>query len=87
MLSALPRSPDAPSAAAYGRGAATICTKQLGPDHPDTLSSMNNLALSYSDLGRHADALKLREETLALRKAKLGPDHPAVTSPSGGPLR
>jgi hypothetical protein len=25
---------------------------------------------------RHADALKLREETLALQKTKLGPDHP-----------
>ena len=37
---------------------------------------MNNLANSYADLGRHADALKLHEETLALRKAKLGPDHP-----------
>jgi tetratricopeptide (TPR) repeat protein len=37
---------------------------------------MNNLANSYDHLGRLADALKLREETLALRKAKLGPDHP-----------
>ena len=37
---------------------------------------MNSLANSYFDLGRHADALKLAEETLALRKAKLGPDHP-----------
>ena len=37
---------------------------------------MNNLAYSYHALGRHAEALKLREETLALRKAKLGPDHP-----------
>ena len=37
---------------------------------------MNNLADTYSALGRHADALKLREETLALRRAKLGPDHP-----------
>jgi tetratricopeptide (TPR) repeat protein len=37
---------------------------------------MNNLANSYAHLGRHADALKLREETLALRKARLGPDHP-----------
>ena len=37
---------------------------------------MNNLANSYDALGRHADALKLHEETLALRKAKLGPDHP-----------
>ena len=37
---------------------------------------MNNLAISYSALGRHREALKLREETLALRKTKLGPDHP-----------
>ena len=49
---------------------------QLGPDHPDTLTSMNNLAVSYAALGRYPDALKLHEETLALRQAKLGPDHP-----------
>jgi hypothetical protein len=49
---------------------------KLGPDHPHTLASMRNLAISYAALGRHADALKLREETLALYKAKLGPDHP-----------
>ena len=51
-------------------------TDRLGADHHDTLMSMNNLAVSYADLGRHAEALNLREETLALRKAKLGPDHP-----------
>jgi hypothetical protein len=39
---------------------------------------MEGLALSYAAVGRHADALKLREETLALRKARLGPDHPAT---------
>ena len=37
---------------------------------------MHNLAVSYDALGRHAEALKLNEEALALRKAKLGPDHP-----------
>jgi hypothetical protein len=37
---------------------------------------MMGLANSYCALSRHAEALKLREETLALRKAKLGPDHP-----------
>jgi hypothetical protein len=37
---------------------------------------MHLLADSYAALGRHADALKLREETLALTKAKLGPDDP-----------
>ena len=49
---------------------------KLGPDHPDTLMAMNGLASSYQALGRHAEALKLHEQTLALRTAKLGSDHP-----------
>ena len=31
---------------------------KLGPDHPDTLLSMNNLAISYYALSRYADALR-----------------------------
>jgi tetratricopeptide (TPR) repeat protein len=53
-----------------------IRREQLGPDHPDTLYSMNGLAVTYYALGQHADALKLFEETLALWKARRGPDHP-----------
>ena len=49
---------------------------KLGPDHPDTLVSMNNLANSYHDAGQNDRALKLYEEALALVKAKLGPNHP-----------
>ena len=63
-------------AAEQSERARTIYRKHRGPDHPDTLASMNNLANSYDALGRPADALKLREETLALLKVKLGPDHP-----------
>jgi hypothetical protein len=37
--------------------------------------SMSNLASSYAALGRHADALWLRERTLARMKTVLGPDH------------
>jgi hypothetical protein len=37
---------------------------------------MNDLADSYAHAGRTQEALKLREETLKLRKAKLGPGHP-----------
>jgi len=48
----------------------------LGPEHPDTLNSMNNLAEAYKTAGRLAEALPLHEQTLALRKAKLGPEHP-----------
>ncbi len=53
-----------------------IFIAKLGPDHPDTLRSMNNLAASYLELGRYAEALALREETLKLFTAKLGRDHP-----------
>src|SRR5262249_49567760 len=56
--------------------ARSIRSSHLGPDHPATLASMNNLANCYAALGLNAEALKLQEETLALRKAKLGPDHP-----------
>ena len=51
---------------------------RLGPDHPDTLGSMHNLALCYSVTGRPLDALKLYQDTLALNRAKLGPDHPST---------
>jgi eukaryotic-like serine/threonine-protein kinase len=67
---------DAQTAAEQEAAARALYARYRGPDHPDTLLSMNNLADSYHTLGRHAEALKLREETLALRKARLGPDHP-----------
>jgi serine/threonine protein kinase/tetratricopeptide (TPR) repeat protein len=56
--------------------ARALYTKHLGPDHPDTLKSMHNLARAYHALGRYAEALRLKEETLAQRQARLGPDHP-----------
>jgi eukaryotic-like serine/threonine-protein kinase len=49
--------------------------RHRGPDHSDTLKSMQDLANSYAALDRQADALKLREETLAARKRVLPPDH------------
>jgi tetratricopeptide (TPR) repeat protein len=61
--------------ALFTRARATY-TAALGPDHPDTVASMNNLACSYADAGKTDRALRLFEETLALRKATLGPDHP-----------
>jgi tetratricopeptide (TPR) repeat protein len=48
----------------------------LGPDHPDTLNSRNNLAVAYYAAGRTAEAIALHEATLKLYEAKLGPDHP-----------
>jgi serine/threonine protein kinase/tetratricopeptide (TPR) repeat protein len=48
----------------------------LGPDHPDTLASMGNLAMAYLAAGRKADAIALAQEALARLQASLGPDHP-----------
>ena len=33
-----------------------LIESKLGPDHPDTLTSRNNLAVAYQSLGRWADA-------------------------------
>jgi len=48
----------------------------LGPDHPDTLASGNNLALAYQEAGRTDEAISLHEQALAARERVLGPDHP-----------
>ena len=48
----------------------------LGPDHPDTLTSRNDLAEAYQAAGRAAEAIPLHERTLADRERVLGPDHP-----------
>ena len=48
----------------------------LGPDHPSTLASRNNLAYAYRDAGRLDDAIPLFEQNLEDRTRILGPDHP-----------
>jgi hypothetical protein len=48
----------------------------LGVDHPSTLTSMANLASTYSNQGRWDDAEKLEVQMIETRKTKLGADHP-----------
>ena len=48
----------------------------LGPDHPDTLTTRNNLAGAYDSAGRFGEAIELFEQVLADRVRVLGPDHP-----------
>jgi serine/threonine protein kinase/tetratricopeptide (TPR) repeat protein len=71
---------EAKTAAEQCRKALALYDQHLGPDHPETLRAMHNLARCYHDLGRYADALALCEQTLALRKARLGPDDPDTLS-------
>ena len=48
----------------------------LGPDHPDTLATCNNLATAYQEAGRTGEAITLLERSLADVERILGPDHP-----------
>ena len=45
---------------------------ELGPDHPDTLKAVNNLAQSYVCLGRRTEAERLFRRALAGRIQQLG---------------
>jgi hypothetical protein len=48
----------------------------LGPEHPDTADSLNNLANLLCDEGDFAAARPLYEHALAIREKVLGPEHP-----------
>ncbi|MCQ5282670.1 tetratricopeptide repeat protein, partial [Schaalia odontolytica] len=52
----------------------------LGEDHPDTLSSRNNLAYAYCVVGRLEEAITLFEQVLPDRIRVLGEDHPDTLS-------
>ena len=56
--------------------ALAIREKTLGPEHPDTATSLNNLAGLLSDQGDLAAARPLYERALAIREKVLGPEHP-----------
>src|SRR5271157_2796680 len=53
-----------------------IFSRVLGPEHPSTLTCMNNLAWTIAAQGDLAAARKLREETLSGYRRVLGPEHP-----------
>ncbi|KAK7028565.1 FabD/lysophospholipase-like protein [Favolaschia claudopus] len=50
----------------------------LGEEHPDTLSSMHSLAVTYWNQGRWSDAEDLQVTVLESRKRLLGEEHPAT---------
>jgi tetratricopeptide (TPR) repeat protein len=67
--------------AAYSEGrllferALAIREKVLGPEHPDTATSLNNLALLLKSYGELTTARPLYERALAIREKVLGPEH------------
>ncbi|TAK20411.1 MAG: tetratricopeptide repeat protein [Chloroflexota bacterium] len=60
----------------YSERALAIREKALGPEHPDTATSLNNLALLLQAQGDFAAARPLYERALAINEKVLGPEHP-----------
>jgi len=48
----------------------------LGEDHPDTLSTVHNMAFVFDKQGQYEKALEWYERVLAGREKALGVDHP-----------
>jgi tetratricopeptide (TPR) repeat protein len=57
------------------RDALAISVKVLGPEHPDTAISLNNLANVLRAQGELAEARPLSERALAISEKVLGPEH------------
>ena len=48
----------------------------LGPNHPNTANSLNNLAVLYDNQGKYKEAEPLYQRALAISERVLGPNHP-----------
>ena len=54
----------------------SIREQQLGADHPDTATSLNNLAALYESMGRYPEAQPLYLRALEIFLSRLGEHHP-----------
>ncbi|OAG08352.1 uncharacterized protein CC84DRAFT_1162318 [Paraphaeosphaeria sporulosa] len=53
---------------------------KLGADHPDTLTSMNNLAFTWKSLGWTVKAIYLMQQCVQRREQVLGASYPHYLS-------
>jgi tetratricopeptide (TPR) repeat protein len=49
---------------------------ELGPEHPDVATTLNNLAGLYESMGDYEKALPLYQRALEIYEKSLGPKHP-----------
>jgi hypothetical protein len=57
--------------------------QELGPDHPDTLTTASILILALFSVGEMEPARVLGEDILQRCRRMLGPDHPITLSAAG----
>jgi serine/threonine protein kinase len=64
--------------------ARTLRQTCLGPDDPDTLDSISNLAYACYHAGQTDEAIALYEDALKRTRACLGPNHPVTLNVTAG---
>ena len=57
-----------------------LAEDNVGSDHPDVATSLNNLASLYETQGHYAKAEPLYKRSLAINEKALGPNHPSVAT-------
>jgi tetratricopeptide (TPR) repeat protein len=65
-------------AEAMDRQTLEIRRRVLGPEHPETLMAMAELAVTLDDSHRYAEAEKLYRAALSIQLRVLGPEHPGT---------
>jgi tetratricopeptide (TPR) repeat protein len=63
----------------WNRKSLNISEQELGANHPDTATSLTNLASLYELTGRYAEAEPLLMRSLAIDEEQLGANHPSTT--------
>src|SRR3972149_4631639 len=58
--------------------AVKVAEKTFGKDHPNTATSLNNLAKLYYAQGKYDEAEPRYKQALLIREKALGKDHPDV---------
>ena len=55
-----------------------IRERMQGPEHPNTLDSVNDLAIVLSRLGKHDEAEAMHRQAVEIKEKVLGPEHPST---------
>ncbi|HKX53555.1 MAG TPA: tetratricopeptide repeat protein, partial [Nitrosospira sp.] len=61
-----------------------LAEKEYGPNHPDTATSLNNLAELYRDHKKFTQAEPLYKRAAAIREKHFGPNHSLVARTLNG---
>jgi tetratricopeptide (TPR) repeat protein len=58
--------------------ALALRTRELGPEHPDTVGIMNDVAIILVSRGKYEEAQSLLEKVLKVKQQTLGPEDPST---------